>query len=286
MSGGRVYLVGAGPGDPKLLTLRAVEVLGEADVVLTDHLLAPAVLAHVRKDARVLDVGKRSGERSGVATTEAEIHALIIGYARHGHVVVHLNGGDPFVFGRGGEEAEALVAAEVAWEIVPGVSAGMAAAAYAGIPLTHRDHASRVTFVNGNAKSRVLEQKLDESAQANEETLVVFMCGDTLIETVRELVSRGRNRSTPIALVRAGTWESQEVYVGTLGDVLAMRTIVWRGSAPSLAVIGEVVTLERKLRWFGGVRLPLRMLDGRASESANDRASDPANDRAKRVAIA
>lgn len=251
---GKVYLVGAGPGDPKLVTLRAVELLGACDIVMADQLVNRALFDHVREGTRILDVGKRAGKHS---TRQDEINALLVAYARRGYTVVRLKGGDPFVFGRGGEEAEALVDAGIAFEVVPGVSAGVAAAAYAGIPLTHRDHASRVTFVAGHGA------QASGPALESEETLVVFMCGTTLHDLARGLVARGRSASTPIALVRAGTWQSQEVYVGTLADVIALPPIDWRDAAPTLAVVGEVVALEEKLRWFGGIRLPIQGLVAR-----------------------
>jgi uroporphyrin-III C-methyltransferase len=244
---GKVYLVGAGPGDPKLLTLRAVEVLRACDVVLVDQLVSHAVLDHVRAGARILDVGKRAGDHHA---SQDEINTLLVAYARRGHVVVRLKGGDPFVFGRGGEEAEALAAAGVPWEVVPGVSAGIAAAAYAGIPLTHRDHASRVTFATGHAAARPPDGR---EVSRGGETLVVFMCGAALPVLARDWVDGGREPETPIAVVRAGTLESQEVYVGTLADVIALRAIA-PSAAPTLVIVGNVVALEQRLRWFDGGR--------------------------------
>jgi uroporphyrin-III C-methyltransferase len=235
---GTVYLVGAGPGDPKLLTLRAVEVLGKCHVVLVDRLVNREVLKHAKRGALVIDVGKRAGDH---AMKQEDICKLLVAYAMQGQIVVRLKGGDPFVFGRGGEEALALALAGIPWEVVPGVSAGIAAAAYAGIPLTHRGVASRVSF-------RTAHRADPEEDGSGGETTVFFMCGSTLTQVARELISSGRPPTTPIAVVRSGTCADQEVFVGTLADALASRMAV---ESPALAIVGDVVTLEAKLRWFG-----------------------------------
>ncbi len=236
---GKVYLVGAGPGDPKLLTLRAAEVLGACDVVLVDRLVNRDVLKHVKKGALVMDVGKRAGDH---AVKQKDICKLLVAFARQGQVVVRLKGGDPFVFGRGGEEALALVEARIPWEVVPGVSAGIAAAAYAGIPLTHRGVASRVSFRTAHRADP------EERDEGDGETLVFFMCGSTLVQVARELVSSGRAPSTPFAVVRSGTCADQEVFVGTLADALGGTLAV---ESPALAIVGGVVALQAELRWFG-----------------------------------
>jgi uroporphyrin-III C-methyltransferase len=235
---GKVYLVGAGPGDPKLLTLRAVEVLAECHVVLIDRLVNRDVLKHARRGAFVIDVGKRAGDH---AMKQEDIGKLLVAYARQGQVVVRLKGGDPFVFGRGGEEALALVEAGIPWEVVPGVSAGIAAAAYAGIPLTHRGVASRVSFRTAHRADPV-------ENTGDDETTVFFMCGSTLADVARELLSSGRAPSTPIAVVRSGTCADQEVFVGTLADTLAGPFAI---ESPALAIVGDAVALHAKLRWFG-----------------------------------
>jgi uroporphyrin-III C-methyltransferase len=237
---GKVYLVGAGPGDPDLLTVRAVEVLGASDVVLVDALVHPAVLRHVSDSATVYDVGKRGG---GFSAGQEEINRMLINEARAGNVVARLKGGDPFIFGRGGEEAEALVEAGVEWEVIPGVSSGIAAAAYAGIPLLHRAFSSSVTFVAGH------EGQAASVAEQSGDTLVVFMCGRTLVATAQEMVKRGRSPSTPVAVVQSGTYEHQRVAIGTIGELahLGRRTLL----TPVLGIVGEVVRLAEKLHWFG-----------------------------------
>jgi uroporphyrin-III C-methyltransferase len=236
---GKVYLVGAGPGDPKLLTLRAVEVLGKCHVVLVDRLVNRDVLKHAKRGALVIDVGKRAGDH---AVKQEDICKLLVAYANQGQIVVRLKGGDPFVFGRGGEEALALVEARIPWEVVPGVSAGVAAAAYAGIPLTHRGVASSISFRTAH--------RADPEAESagGGETTVFFMCGGTLAQVARELVASGRPPSTPLAVVRSGTCTDQEVFVGTLADALAGTLTI---ESPALAIVGDVVALEAKLRWFG-----------------------------------
>ncbi len=252
-SAGKVYLIGAGPGDPKLLTLRAAEAIAAADVIVYDYLVNPEVLAHSRRNAELVYAGKRSGEPS---ISQAQINCLLIERALGGQVVARLKGGDPFVFGRGGEEAEALVEAGVDWEVIPGVSSGVAAAAYAGIPLTHRGLSSSVTFITGH-EARGDKQALDWSIQARSAgTLVIFMCAETIAGIARELVANGRSRSTPIAIVRCGTYQHQEVYSGTLEDLIARDhegclTI----EPPAIAIVGEVAALRTKLSWFGSPEL-------------------------------
>jgi uroporphyrin-III C-methyltransferase len=238
MAKGKVYLVGAGPGDPKLLTLRAVEVLRACHVVLVDKLVSREVLAYVREGAHVVDVGKRAGNH---AATQERIHDLLIAYAQRGLDVVRLKGGDPFVFGRGGEEAMALTDAGIAWEIVPGVSAGVAAPAYAGIPVTHRGVASRVSFRTAHRADGAV------SRGAADETVVLFMCGASLRDAAREIVAGGRSPATPIAIVRNGTRPDQEVTVATLADVIDGTLALGESSAPTMAIVGEVVALRDRL---------------------------------------
>ncbi|MCE9666514.1 uroporphyrinogen-III C-methyltransferase [Myxococcus stipitatus] len=238
-SRGRVYLVGAGPGDPELLTLRAARLLGEADTVVHDRLIHPGVLDHARPRARLIYVGKEGG---GESVRQEDIHAVLIAQARLGRKVVRLKGGDPFVFGRGAEEALALEAAGVDYEVVPGVSAGIAAPASAAIPVTHRDVAGEVTF----ATAHRAEGAPDWSFLSRARTLVLFMAGRRLDEATRALVDAGRESHTPAAVVEAGTWEHQRVVEGTLGDIAARARQAAIG-APSLLVVGEVVTLRARL---------------------------------------
>ncbi len=243
---GKVYLIGAGPGDPELVTVRGLECLRRADVILYDNLAAPALLHHARPDAEKIYAGKKRTEH---ALTQDQINALLIEHARAGRQVVRLKGGDPFLFGRGGEEAEALAAAGVPFEVVPGVSSAMGAAAFAGIPLTHREHTSAVTFVTGHEV-----EKIDWNRVGASETIVVFMGLVTFGEIAKRLIAAGRDASTPAAAVRWATRPDQRVLCGTLGD-LAEKIVQAGLKPPTLIFIGEVVRLREKLDWFE--RLPL-----------------------------
>jgi uroporphyrin-III C-methyltransferase len=242
--GGKAYLIGAGPGDPRLLTLRAVEALGEADVVFADDLVHPAVLAHAA-GARVVHVGKRCGHHS---MTQDMTTRLLVDAVRHGAIAARVKGGDPFVFGRGGEEALALARAGLAFEIVPGVSAGLGAAAYAGIPLTHRGVASSVAFITGHHEDGREVRVADVGA----DTLVIFMCQRTIAGIALQLLDAGRGASTPAAIVRGATWKAQEVYTGSL-DELAALPDEWYAALdaalPALAIIGDVVQFASSLAW-------------------------------------
>ena len=203
MTPGTVYLVGAGPGDPGLLTMRAVELIAAADVVLYDRLIPPEALAHARADAEVVYVGK---EGEGPQFPQDDTHALLLAHARAGKTVVRLKGGDPFVFGRGGEEAEALAAAGVPFEVVPGVTAGVAAPAYAGIPVTHREVASGVAFVTGHEDPDKPESAIDWEALARfPGTLVFYMGVRSLPKIAERLTAGGRPPDEPVAVVERGT---------------------------------------------------------------------------------
>ncbi|HZA50619.1 MAG TPA: uroporphyrinogen-III C-methyltransferase [Myxococcaceae bacterium] len=243
---GKVYLIGAGPGDPELLTLRAARALGESDWVLVDDLVDRRVLAHVRRGATIRSVGKRAGCHS---VAQWKINQMLIDGARSGRIVARLKGGDPFVYGRGGEEAEALAEAGVGWEVIPGVSAGVAAAAYAGIPVLHRARASSVAFATGHPT------RAGRPLPADADTLVIFMCAATIASIARSLLLRGRAPATPVALIRAATTQRQVVYLGALGEVarLGERDL----PTPLIAVVGEVAGLAGKLHWFGSPPLPL-----------------------------
>jgi uroporphyrin-III C-methyltransferase/precorrin-2 dehydrogenase/sirohydrochlorin ferrochelatase len=232
---GRVSLVGAGPGDPELLTLRAARALREADVIIYDKLVDPAVLEYARRDARRVFVGKSRGDHT---LPQPEINALLIAEAKAGRHVVRLKGGDPFVFGRGGEELDALVAAGIQVEVVPGITAATGCAAYAGFPLTHRDHASSVVFVSGHSKDGFAD--LDWRALANpRQTIVVYMGVSAAGEVAGSLIEAGLSATTPIAIVENGTRWDQRVIKGALGEVadLIRRHGV---TGPALLVIGEV----------------------------------------------
>lgn len=244
---GTVYLVGAGPGDPGLLTLKGRDCLARADVVLYDYLANPVLLDHAPVQAERIYVGRRG---RGVYQDQADINRLLVEQARAGKTVVRLKGGDPFVFGRGGEEAEAVAAAGVPFEIVPGVTAATAAPAYAGIPVTHRTMASTVAFVTGHEDPTKATEALEWPRLATAEgTLVFFMGMKNLPMIVERLRKEGRAARTPVALIHWGTWGRQRTLVGTLED------IVEKGRAagfepPTLIVIGEVVSLRRQLNWF------------------------------------
>ena len=247
---GKIYLIGAGPGDPKLLTIKAAECIAAADVIVYDYLVNPEVLAHARRGAELIYAGKRTGEPS---VSQSEINRILIEQARAGRTVARLKGGDPFIFGRGGEEAEALVQAGVMWEVIPGISSGVAAAAYAGIPLTHRNYASSVAFFTGHDNPNKSRQAVNWSAAGNAaDTLVIFMCAETIANIARELIAGGRAPRTPIAIIRWGTYEHQEIYSGSLEDIAAGAIEI---EPPAIAIVGDVVSLKDKLRWFGNPAL-------------------------------
>jgi uroporphyrin-III C-methyltransferase/precorrin-2 dehydrogenase/sirohydrochlorin ferrochelatase len=232
---GRVSLVGAGPGDPELLTLRAARALREADIIVYDKLVDPAVLEYARRDARRVFVGKTKGDHT---LPQSEINALLVAEAKAGRHVVRLKGGDPFVFGRGGEELDVLVAEGVRVEVVPGITAATGCAAYAGFPLTHRDHASSVVFVSGHSKDGFSD--LDWRALANpRQTIVVYMGVSATREVAGKLIEAGLSASTPIAIVENGTRWDQRVIKGELqqaADLIRQHGV----AGPALLVIGEV----------------------------------------------
>lgn len=245
-SEGSVALVGAGPGDAGLLTLRALRLLNEADVILHDRLVSKAVLALARRDAEFIEVAKQAGTHH---TTQDGIHALLLEHAKAGKRVVRLKGGDPFIFGRGGEECEVLRDHGIAYEVVPGVTAALACAAYAGIPLTHRDHAQSLRFVT--AHCRKSEDSLDwRQLAAEKQTLAVYM-GVTGLERLQSrLLEYGRDPQTPFALIENGTRPEQRIITGTLAHLpeLAAEHAV---QSPALLIIGEVAALSERLHWFG-----------------------------------
>lgn len=246
---GIVYLVGAGPGDPGLLTRRGAELLSRADVVLYDRLVHPDLLK-LAPQARLVDVGKRS--RSG-SSDQATINSRLVSEAAVGHLVVRLKGGDPFVFGRGGEEAEFLDAAGVTFEVVPGVTSAIAAPAYAGIPLTHRDHASWAAIATGHQDSRQ-RSALDWKALARAPTAVFLMGMERLDHIADELQKAGRSADTPAAVIAWATWPRQRVVRSTLGKI---ASVVREGGVgpPAVVVVGDVVALGDRLDWVG--RRPL-----------------------------
>jgi uroporphyrinogen III methyltransferase/synthase len=259
----KVYLVGAGPGDPELLTLKGRRILQQADAVLYDHLANVALLEFAPPHAERLYVGKK---KSVHAFSQEEICALLIDRARRGLTVVRLKGGDPLLFGRGGEEAEALADAGIPFEIVPGVTTPLGIAAYTGVPLTHREHTSAVTFVTGHAV-----ETIDWAKVGHAETLVIFMGLTTFPEIARQLINHGRSPDTPAMAVRWATRADQQTIVGTLSRLPALLAGM---KPPATIIVGEVVRLRDKLDWFE--RLPLfgkRIVVTRASEQAGALAS-------------
>ncbi|MDE2317653.1 MAG: uroporphyrinogen-III C-methyltransferase, partial [Xanthomonadaceae bacterium] len=243
---GSVVLVGAGPGDPGLLTLRGLRALNEADVILHDRLVSAGVLELARRDAERIEVGKQAGNHHA---TQDEIHALLLEHAQAGRRVVRLKGGDPFVFGRGGEELEFLRDHGIPYEVVPGITAALACAAHAGVPLTHRDHAQSVRFVTAHCRESL--DVLDWRALAQErQTLAVYMGVAGLADLQRQLLAHGRAATTPFALVENGSRTNQRVVTGTLAH-LSERAVAHAVRSPALLILGEVAVLAGRLAWFG-----------------------------------
>ena len=266
---GKVYLVGAGPGDAKLITLRGKDLLEVADTIIYDYLANPKLLDFSMGNAEKIYVGKRGGSRS--SEHQAKINRLMIDAARMGKIVVRLKGGDPFIFGRGGEELEALAAASIPFEVVPGVSSAMSVPTYAGIPLTHRERASSITIVTGHENPAKGKSHLDwEKLATGADTLVVLMGMGNFSSIIQALIRHGRSADTPIALTQWGGYPYQKTIVGHLKNILEKA-----GSEsikpPVVMVIGEVVSLRKKLNWFES--LPLfgrRILVTRAEEQAGE----------------
>lgn len=267
MGKGKVYLVGAGPGDPGLFTLRGRELLERAEVVIYDYLANEELLKLARPDAERIYVGKKGGDHT---VPQKGINEILVEKGRN-HMVVRLKGGDPFVFGRGGEEAQELVAEGIPFEVVPGVTAAVAVPAYAGIPLSHRDFTASMAFVTGHERGDRDDSKIDwDKLSTAVGTLVFFMGVKNLPEICRNLTSHGRSPQTPVAVIRWGTTPEQQTIVGTLEDI-AERVQAAQLKPPAITVVGEVVQLRSELNWFE-VR-PLfgrRIVITRAREQASD----------------
>jgi uroporphyrin-III C-methyltransferase len=246
---GTVFLVGAGPGDPDLLTLRAARLLARAEVVVYDHLVGDGVLDLIAPTAERIYVGKQRGCH---ALSQSEINALLVRLARQGHEVIRLKGGDPFVFGRGGEELQALAAQRITFEVVPGITAACGVASYCGIPLTHRDHAQACLFVTGHLKDGSCD--LDWPALARpRQTVVIYMGLTALADICTQLIAHGLPSCTPAAVVHQGTTLDQQVVSATLADLHA-RVVDAGLQSPCLIIVGEVVRLRDQLDWFDAQR--------------------------------
>lgn len=242
---GWVYLVGAGPGDPDLLTCKAARLIAEADTIVHDNLVAPAILDLARADAECIYAGKQRGKH---ALPQEEINHLLVRLAQAGKRVVRLKGGDPYIFGRGGEEVETLAADGIPFEVVPGVTAAAGVAAYAGIPLTHRDHAQACVFVTGHLKDGSMN--LDWPGLARrQQTVVIYMGLLGLPILCEKLMAHGLPPDWPAAIVQHGTQPSQRTVTGTLATLPALATAA-QLRAPTLIIVGTVVTLHHQLQWF------------------------------------
>ncbi|QOV30185.1 uroporphyrinogen-III C-methyltransferase [Vibrio diabolicus] len=240
---GEVALVGAGPGDPELLTVKALNCLQQADVVLYDYLVSEEIMALIPSDTILVCVGKRAGHHS---VPQEKTNQLLVDFAKQGYKVVRIKGGDPFVFGRGGEELEVLADAGVRFQVVPGITAAAGATAYAGIPLTHRDYAQSAIFVTGHLKEESDEMDWFTLARGNQ-TLVIYMGLMKSHYIQNQLIKHGRSASTPIAIIERGTQIQQKVFTGELSQLSDLSK---EAQSPSLIVVGEVVRLSQKLDWF------------------------------------
>ncbi len=268
MAKGMVYLIGAGPGAPGLITLKAIECIKEADVVVYDYLANKRFLEYAGKRAEIIYVGKQGGAHT---LPQDEINKLIIKKAQKGKIIARLKGGDPFIFGRGGEEAEEIIQAGIDYEVVPGVTAGVAAAAYAGIPLTHRDFTTTVAFITGHEDPTKEDSNIYwDKISTGIGTLVFYMGIGNLEPNMKKLIENGRSPDTPVALIRWGTTSNQETIIGTIKDI-AEKAKQANFKAPAITVVGGVVSLRDKLRWFD--KKPLfgkKIIVTRSREQASD----------------
>lgn len=246
MKKGKVYLVGAGPGDPGLLTLKAKKVLEEAEVVIYDYLANKKFLDFCKEDAEKIYVGKKGGAHT---LPQEEINKLLIKKAKEGKVVVRLKGGDPFLFGRGGEEVEALVEENIPFEVIPGITSAIAVPAYAGIPVTHRNYTSTLAIITGHEAEGKEESRIDFSALAKIGSLVFLMGVKNLPYIVKRLIEEGKSLETPVAVIQWGTLPKQKTAEGTLENIV--ERVKERGiTAPAIIIVGEIVKLREKFNWF------------------------------------
>ena len=244
---GIVYLIGAGPGDPGLLTIKAKECIETADVVVYDYLASPFLLDYARSDAQIIYVGKKGGDHT---LSQDKINLLLVDKAKEGLDVARLKGGDPFVFGRGGEEAQMLLSHGVPYEVIPGVTSAIAAPAYAGIPVTHRDHTSFVSFITGHEDPTKKDTSMQWDVYAKSNATLVFLMGvKNLKNIVKNLIAHGKESNTPIALVRWGTTAKQQTVTGTL-ETIVERVKLAKLTSPAIIIIGHVVSLRDELAWF------------------------------------
>jgi len=265
---GLVYLVGAGPGDPDLITIKGKNCIELADVLVYDYLASPALLAYAREDAELIYVGKKGGDHT---LKQHEINQLLVDKAQSGRTVTRLKGGDPFIFGRGGEEIEVLVEAGISYEVVPGVTSAVAAPAYAGIPLTHRKFTSTLAFVTGHEDPQKATSSIDWQALATGiGTLVFFMGVKNLPNIVEQLTQHGMSADTLVALIRWGTTTRQRTVTGTLANIV-QRAAAAKLKAPAIIVVGDVVGLRDTMQWFENKPLMgKRVVITRARQQASD----------------
>ncbi len=265
---GKVFLIGAGPGDPGLLTIKAKECIETADVVVYDYLASPLLLKYAKKEAEVIYVGKKGGDHT---LSQDKINLLLVEKAKQGSDVARLKGGDPFVFGRGGEEAQMLLSHGIPYEVIPGVTSAIAAPAYAGIPVTHRDHTSFVSFITGHEDPTKEDTSMQWDVYAKSDATLVFLMGVKNLENiVKNLIENGKPSDTPVALVRWGTTPKQQTVTGTL-ETIVDRVKEAKLKSPSIIIIGHVVSLRNELAWFDNRPLfGKRIVITRARTQASD----------------